>query len=120
MHRALSALRRHTVTSSVIIGAALGLAGGGAYAYSGSFQHTAGLWNHGIDGHHHYGTRTDGGSSRMYTHEVACTTSGCFDGPDVGYVGNHVHGDGSDSFTVHMNGAHFASPGPYLGHHDHR
>jgi len=115
----MDALRRHMLASCAIVGAAVGLTGGTTYAYSGSFQHTAGLWNHGIDGHHHYATRTDGGSSQLYTHSVNCVVSGgCNNGDDVGYVGNHVHGDGPSGIE-HMFGAHFASPGPYLGHHEH-
>lgn len=104
-----------SAAAGVLVGTA-----GGAYAYSGSFQHTAGLWNHGIDGHHYYMTRTDGGSSTGILAEIdALCGGGTAHSPETSYAANHVHNDGGGSLCTHIIAAHFSSPGPYLGHHEH-
>lgn len=114
-------LWRRGVMMAVVIGGALGALGGVAYAGTAYFQHTAGLWNHGIDGHHYYATRTDRGTSDFRLAAIHFDT--CFGQVlhtgDNGYVGNHVHANADDAFCASFVAAHFSSPGPYLGHHEH-
>ena len=103
--------------SCVVLGSGLGSLGGVAYA--ATFQHTAGLWNHGIDGRHIYMTRTDGGSSRGVIAAIWTFDGRRYHGDDLGYEANHVHLDGQDGFATNTVAGHYSSPGPYLGHHEH-
>jgi len=120
-----AALHRRAVTTLAVAGATLGLGAGLAYAHAYS-AHTAGLWNHGIDGNHVYMSRTDGGSSEGVVAWIywkqPCPGCGYLTDQhsyETRYSANHIHVDGCESWDCDTTAGHISSPGPYLAHHSH-
>lgn len=118
-------LRRRAALLSVGAATIAGSLSGLAFAHASS-SHTAGLWNHGIDGIHVYMTRTDGGSSEgivahIYNH-TPCPGCGWFTdthSSETRYTANHIHTDGCHAWDCDTTAGHISSPAPYLGHHSH-
>lgn len=114
--------RRRATALFAVLGVSLGLLAGVAYAHATS-MHSAGGWDHGIDGTHVFMATNNGTNREGVVAWIYDYYSGVWlrdrHSSETRYRAQHIHVNGCHSWDCDTVAGHISSPSPYLSHHSH-